>query len=167
MTDLVSVLLIAGVVIAVIISQVKGVTLSGRRMLLLPAILIGYGVVNLTGMHGVGPVDIACIAVSAAIATIIGLGQGRAMHLESRGGALWARLPLRGLWWWAALIAARIGMMAVAAVLGVKAAGSVDAVFLVLGINRLAQSAMIGLRASRAGLPLRGPAGRPVFPDGL
>ena len=69
------------------------------------------------------------------------------------------RLPLRGLWWWAALIAARIGMLAIAAALGAKAAGSADAVFLVLGINRLAQSAMIGLRASRAGLPLGGRAG--------
>ena len=167
MSELVSVLVIAGVVVAVIISQVKGVTLTGRRMLVLPAILIGYGVVNLAAMHGVGPVDIACIAVSATIGAVIGLGQGRAMHLESRGGVLWARLPLRGLCWWAALIAARIGMLAVAAALGAKAAGSVDSVFLVLGINRLAQSAMIGLRASRAGLPLGGPAGRPAFPDGL
>lgn len=167
MSELVSVLVIAGVVVAVIIGQVKGVTLTGRRMLVLPAILIGYGVVNLAGMHGIGPVDIACIAVSATIGAVIGLGQGRVMHLESRGGALWARLPLRGLWWWAALIAARIGMLAVAAALGAKAAGSADAVFLVLGINRLAQSAMIGLRASRAGLPLGGPAGRPAFPDGL
>lgn len=167
MSELVSVLVIAGVVVAVIISQVKGVTLTGRRMLVLPAILIGYGVVNLAGMHGVGPVDIACIAVSATIGAVIGLGQGRVMHLESRGGGLWARLPLRGLWWWAALIGARIGMLAVAAALGAKAAGSADAVFLVLGINRLAQSAMIGLRASRAGLPLGGPAGWPAFPDGL
>lgn len=167
MSELVSVLVIAGVVVAVIIGQIKGVTLTGRRMLVLPAILIGYGVVNLAGMHGVGPVDIACIAVSATIGAVIGLGQGRVMHLESRGGGLWARLPLRGLWWWAALIGARIGMLAVAAALGAKAAGSADAVFLVLGINRLAQSAMIGLRASRAGLPLGGPAGWPAFPDGL
>ena len=167
MSELVSVLVIAGVVVAVIIGQVKGMPLSGRRMLLLPAILIGYGVVNLAQMHGVGPVDIACIAVSATIAAVIGLGQGRVMHLESRGGALWARLPLRGLWWWAALIAARIGMLAIAAALGAKAAGSIDSVFLVLGVNRLAQSAMIGLRATRAGLPLGGPAGRPAFPDGL
>lgn len=167
MSELVSVLVITGVVVAVIIGQIKGVTLTGRRMLVLPAILIGYGVVNLAGMHGVGPVDIACIAVSATIGAVIGLGQGRVMHLESRGGGLWARLPLRGLWWWAALIGARIGMLAVAAALGAKAAGSANAVFLVLGINRLAQSAMIGLRASRAGLPLGGPAGWPAFPDGL
>jgi hypothetical protein len=167
MTDLVSALVLLAVVAFVIISQVKGMTLSGRRMLLLPAILIGFGAVNLAGMHGVGATDIACIAVSAAIAAAIGLGQGRAMHLESRGGALWGRLPLRGLWWWAALIAARIGMLAIAAAIGAKAAGSADAVFLVLGINRLAQSAVIGLRASRAGLPLSGPASRPAFTDGL
>jgi hypothetical protein len=167
MSELVLALVLLGVVAAVIISQVKGVTLSGRRMVLLPVILIGFGAVNLAGMHGVGVLDIVCIAVSAAIASAIGLGQGWAMHLESRGGALWGRLPLRGLWWWAALIAARIGMLAVAAALGAKAAGSVDAVFLVLGINRLAQSAMIGLRASRAGLPLGGPASRPAFTDGL
>jgi hypothetical protein len=167
MSDLVSALVLLAVVAFVIISQVKGMTLSGRRMVLLPAVLIGFGAVNLAGLHGVGGLDIACIAVSAAIAAAIGLGQGSAMRLESRGGALWGRLPLRGLWWWAALIAARIGMLAIAAALGAKAAGSVDAVFLVLGINRLAQSAMIGLRASRAGLPLGGPASRPAFTDGL
>jgi hypothetical protein len=108
MSDLVLALVLVAVVAAMIISQVKGVTLSGRRMLLLPAILIGFGAVNLAGMHGVGSTDIACIAVSAAIAAAI-----------------------------------------------------------VLGINRLAQSAMIGLRASRAGLPLGGPASRPAFTDGL
>jgi hypothetical protein len=167
MSDLVSALVLLAVVAFVITSQVKGMTLSGRRMVLLPAVLIGFGAVNLAGLHGVGGLDIACIAVSAAIAAAIGLGQGSAMRLESRGGALWGRLPLRGLWWWAALIAARIGMLAIAAALGAKAAGSVDAVFLVLGINRLAQSAMIGLRASRAGLPLGGPASRPAFTDGL
>jgi hypothetical protein len=167
MSDLVSALVLLAVVAFVIISQVKGMTLSGRRMVLLPAVLIGFGAVNLAGLHGVGGLDIACIAVSAAIAAAIGLGQGSAMHLESRGGALWGRLPLRGLWWWAALIAARIGMLAIAAALGARAAGSVDAVFLVLGINRLAQSAMIGLRASRAGLPLGGPAGRSLMTGGL
>jgi hypothetical protein len=159
MSDLVLALVLAAVVIGVIISQVKGVTLSRRRMLLLPVILIGFGAVHLAGMRGVGPVDIACIAVSAAIAAVIGLGQGRSMHLESRGGALWGRLPLRGLWWWAALIAARIGMLAVATALGAKAADSADSVLLILGINRLAQFAMIGLRASRAGRPLGAPAG--------
>lgn len=167
MTDLVSALVLLAVVAFVIISQVKGMTLTGRRMVLLPVILIGFGAVNLAKMHGAGPTDIACIAVSAAVAAAIGLGQGWSMHLESRGGALWGRLPLRGLWWWAALIGARIGMLAIAAALGAKAAGSVDAVFLVLGINRLAQSAVIGLRASRAGLPLGRPASRPAFTDGL
>ena len=47
MSNLVLALVIVAVVVAMIISQVKGVTLSGRRMLLLPAILIGFGAVNL------------------------------------------------------------------------------------------------------------------------
>jgi hypothetical protein len=60
-----------------------------------------------------------------------------------------------------------VPVLAIAAALGAKAAGSADSVFLVLGVNRLAQSAVIGLRASRAGLPLGGPAGRAAVPDGL
>ncbi|HTT53331.1 MAG TPA: hypothetical protein VMH35_18195 [Streptosporangiaceae bacterium] len=157
MNDLVLAVIIAAIVVAVIISQVKGSTLSWKRLVILPAVLAAFGVANLAGM-AVRPIDVACIAVSAAVAAVIGLGQGVTMHLESRGGALWGRLPVRGLWWWAALIVSRVAVMAVAVSLHAKAAASADSVFLVLGINRLAQAAMIGLRASRAGLPLSAPS---------
>ncbi|MGP7995941.1 MAG: hypothetical protein ACLPKI_01175 [Streptosporangiaceae bacterium] len=164
MNDLVFAVVIAAVVVAVIISQVKGVTLSWKRVVILPAVLVLFGLENLAGM-AVRPIDVACIAASAMVAAVIGLGQGVTMHLESRGGQLWGRLPLRGLWWWAALVVSRVAVMAVALSLHAKAAASVDSVLLVLGINRLAQAAMIGLRASRAGLPLSVP-GRTAFTDG-
>jgi hypothetical protein len=145
---------IAAALAFVIISQVKGQSLHGKQMALLPAILMVFGLVNLAGMSGVGPADIACITGSAVIAAAIGLGQGAVMRLEGRDGTLWGQLPRRGLWLWAALILSRVAVVVVAHALGAGAAASLDSIIVVLGINRLAQAAVVAARAVRAGLPI-------------
>jgi hypothetical protein len=159
-SDIVLVLGIVAAVIFTIVSQVKGESLSWQRAALMPAGIIVFGLVGLAGMRGVRPADVACISAGAVVATTIGLGQGALTHLESRDGALWQKMPLRGLWLWAALIISRVAVVAAAHVLGAHAASSTDSVFLALGINRLAQAAMIAARASRAGLPLAAAPGR-------
>jgi hypothetical protein len=149
MGNVIEIAALAAGVIYVIVSQVKGQQLQGTRLVLLPTALILMGVIGLAGMSGVGAVAIGLIAASALIGVAIGLGQGAMTRLESRDGTLWARLPKRALWLWAALILSRVAIMVVAHGLGAGAATSLDSVIVVLGINRLAQAGVIAARAAR------------------
>jgi hypothetical protein len=154
MSGIVEIAVVAAAICFVVVSQVRGQSLQFRRLVALPLVLIVIGLSGLSGMTGVGAADIACITASAAIGAAIGLAQGRMTHLESRNGTLWGRLPARGLWLWAALIASRLVMMVVAHGIGADAAASADSVLVVLGINRLTQAGVIAGRAGRSGIPL-------------
>jgi hypothetical protein len=66
---------------------------------------------------------------------------------------LWAKLPLRGLWLWAALIGWRVLIMVIAARTGAHVAASSTPLLFTLGLNRLAQAAVIAPRAMLAGIP--------------
>jgi hypothetical protein len=154
MSGIVEIAALAAAVGFVIVTQVRGQSLQARRLVLLPAILIVIGLAGLHGMTGVSPADIACITVGALIAATIGLAQGAVTRLQSRNGTLWGRLPVWGLWLWAALIVSRVAMMVAAHAIDAEAAASLDSVLVVLGINRLAQAGVIASRAARAGLPL-------------
>lgn len=116
---------IAGVVVYSICCQVRGQVPQGTRMALLPAGLIVFGLVDMAHMPGVGPADFAGIAAGAVVAAAIGLAQGAQMRLAERNGALWGQLPVKGLWLWASR-----------------------------GVNRLAQTGTIAVRAAKAGLPI-------------
>ena len=136
-------LVVVAVIVFVIVSQLKGMTLSVKRTVVLPMVLSGYGLVDLSGLPHVRPVDVACIGASAVLAAAVGAFQGAAMHLEERDGALWGRMPLRGLWLWGALVLSRALVTVLALSLGAKAASSVGSVILVLGVNRMAQAAVV------------------------
>jgi hypothetical protein len=145
---------ILGAVVYSMYVQVRGQTVQWGRMALLPAGLIVFGFADMVHLPAAGPADIACIAASAVVAAAIGLVQGARMRLEERNGSLWAQLPVKGLWLWAALIISRIAIMFVAHAVGAEAAASFDSVIFVLGLNRLAQAGAIAARAARAGLPI-------------
>ena len=151
MTDVLAVVAIAALVIG---RQLTGEPLRGRRVLLLPVVLTVVGLTRLGG-HGrtVTPADVAFLVAGALLALGIGAGQGATMRLESRDGALWGRLPVGGLWWWAALVGSRLALTALAGAAGAHVAASSAPVVLLLGVNRLGQAALIGLRAYGAGIP--------------
>lgn len=154
MDNLVEIAVLVAAVGYEIYNQVKGQSLHARRLVLLPAVLIFMGVTGLAGMSGVGAADVEFLTASALIAAAIGLGQGALTHLEVHEGTLWGRLPGRGLWLWAALIASRVAIVAAAHVIGADAAASLDSIVLALGINRLAQAGVIAARSTRTEAPL-------------
>jgi hypothetical protein len=153
MSDVFIVLAVAAVIGMVVIRQLKGEPLRGKRVMLLPAILIAVGATGLNGAPRFKSLDTVCVAASALIAAAIGLWQGGLMRLEPRDGGLWGQMPQRGLWLWVALIVSRLVVIGVAAAVGAKAASSPDSVLLTLGVNRLAQAAVIAARAMTAGVP--------------
>ena len=162
--------LIAAAVIGVIgfsiFRQVKGEPLRGKRVILLPVILLVIGLTSVAGTHHLEPLDVTLIASSAAIAAVIGIAQGLVLRLESRNGGLWGQMPVRGLWLWAGLIASRVAITVIALSLHAHIASSTDSMLLVLGVNRLAQAGVIVARAVSAGIPFAPEKdGRPFMPE--
>jgi hypothetical protein len=147
-------LAVVAIVGYVIGRQLAGEPLRGRRLIILPIVLTVIGAVDLHGKgHLIRPVDIACIAASGLIVAAIGALQGRSMRLESRGGTLWGQLPVKDLWLWLALVLSRMAMTALAYALHAHVAASTEPILLLLGVNRLAQAAVVASRAVIAGIP--------------
>ena len=150
----IEILAVIGVIGYVIYQQIKGQPLRGKRTVLLPAILTVIGFMNLRsgGVHLTGD-DIACLVAGTAGSAAIGLAFGAVTRLESRDGYLWAQLPLRGLWLWAALVAWRVVVILLASGLHANVAASSATLLLSLGVNRLGQAAVIVARATGMGVP--------------
>jgi hypothetical protein len=146
------VLAVIGIIGFVIYQQLAGQPLQGRRLVVLPAVVTVIGFSGLRGHH-LGPADLAWLTAGAAGSLLIGLAFGVIMRLEPRGGVLWAKMPLRGLWLWAGLVAWRVLIVALAARTGAHVAASATPLLFTLGLNRLGQAAVIVPRALRAGLP--------------
>ena len=149
------ILAVIGIVGFVIFQQVKGQALRGKRVVLLPVVLT---VIGFTDLHGTGKqhlqaADIVCLAIGAAGSIAVGLAFGAMTRLESRDGALWARLPMRGLWLWAALVGWRVLVIVLATGMHAHVAASSATLLFTLGLNRLAQAAVIMPRAMAAGIP--------------
>ncbi|MEU8972305.1 hypothetical protein AB0D11_24055 [Streptomyces monashensis] len=143
-----------GVVIFVVVRQLSGEPLRAKRLILLPAILavIGFTSLGKGGRH-LTTTDLACLVISAVIAAGIGAAQGALIRLRPRDGELWARMPVRGLWLWLALVLSRVVMTFVATALHAHVAGSSAPILLLLGINRLGQAAVVTPRALASGVP--------------
>jgi hypothetical protein len=153
-SEVIRVLAVIAVIGYVIGRQLMGEPLRGKRVVLLPVILAVAGAVDL-GEHGrhVEPADVACLVISGLIAVTIGLLQGRMIRLESRNGALWGQMPVRGLWLWALLVGSRVIMTVIAVGVGAKVAGSSAPIIMLLGINRLGQAAIVMRHALATGIP--------------
>jgi hypothetical protein len=147
------ILVVIGVIGFVIYQQVAGQAVAGRRLIVLPAVLTVVGFLDLDHAKHLHSADIVWLTVGAVGSVLIGLAFGAITRLESRNGALWARLPLRGLWLWAALIGWRVLIAVIAAKSGAHVAASTTPLLFTLGLNRLAQAAVIATRAMAAGIP--------------
>jgi hypothetical protein len=143
-----------GIVVYVIGQQLVGGALRGKRVVVLPAVLVVIGIIDITGQKShPDATDIVLLVVSAAIAIATGAGLGAMTHLERRDGHLWAQLPKRGLWLWGGLIISRLVISGIAHASGADVAAGTTAILLVLGLNRAAQALVVVPRAIAAGIP--------------
>lgn len=147
------ILVVIGVIGFVIYQQLAGQEVQGKRLVVLPAVLTIIGFADLHGAKHLHPADYVWLAVGALGSLIIGLAFGAITKLSSRDGVLWAKMPARGLWLWAALIAWRVVIMVIAARAGAHVAASSTPLLFTLGLNRLGQAAVIAPRAMLAGIP--------------
>ncbi|MER8115888.1 hypothetical protein [Streptomyces sp. NPDC094031] len=167
MSSPVEILLAVGIVVLVLLRQWRGDAVHARKLIVLPAALTVAGSLSLAsaGRQPTGA-DTGCLVVGGLLAAVVGAGQGRAVRLEHRSGALWARMPAAGVWWWAALIASRLVMTGVAHALDAGVAASSSSVLLLLGVNRVGQALVLVPRALAAGVSLAPDRGETPVPGG-
>ncbi|HEX4009821.1 MAG TPA: hypothetical protein VHX62_07425 [Solirubrobacteraceae bacterium] len=120
-------LTVLAIMIYVVARQIAGEPLRVKRLLGLPVALTVIGIVDVAHNGGRGPTrdDIVLIAAGVAINAVIGIGQGRLMRLESRHGYA----------------------------LGAHLATASAVMLLRLGVNQLAQAAIVAPRAPATGIP--------------
>ena len=149
-----TVLVAIGIIVYVIGQQLVGSALSGKRLVVLPAVLTVIGILDISGHNShPGATAIVLLVVGAAIAIATGAGLGAIMRLERRDGYLWAQLPKQGLWLWGGLFISRLVIAGIAHAAGAHVAAGTTAILLVLGLNRAAQALVVVPRAIAANIP--------------
>jgi hypothetical protein len=151
--SLIEILVVVAIIGFVIFQQVTGQAVQGKRLLLLPAIVTAIGFADLHGVKHLHHADYVWLAVGAIGSVAIGLAFGAITRISSRDGALWAKLPLWGLWLWVAMIGWRAFVMVAAGHTGAHVAASTTPLLFTLGLNRLAQGGVIAARAMKSGIP--------------
>jgi hypothetical protein len=153
--SVIEILAVIGIIGYVILRQLSGEALRGKRAVVLPAVLtaIGFGDLHGNGGAHLSHADVVCVVVGVAGSMVIGLGFGWITRLEEHGGYLWAQLPVRGLWLWGALLTWRLAVTGVAGAVHAHVAASSSTLLFSLGVNRLAQAAVIVPRAIAMGVP--------------
>jgi hypothetical protein len=137
----------------VLYQQLKGQALQLKRAVVLPAVVTIIGFVDLRHAGHLRPADVLWLTIGAAGAIGIGLALGVITRVYSRDGVLWTRLPMAGLWLWGGLLAFRVLIMLAAKGMDADVAGSAAPLLFTLGLNRLAQAAVVVPRAMASGIP--------------
>ena len=165
----IEILAVIGIIGYVIFRQVRGEALRGKRAVLLPAILTVVGFTDLHASNGahLQRADIVCITIGAVGSVLIGLAFGAVTRLESRGGYLRAQLPMWGLWLWGAMFAWRAVSYVLADAMHAHVAASSSTLLFGLGLNRLAQAAVVVPRAMSMGVPFAPEKDGSTFLSGL
>lgn len=154
-STLISVL--AGIALLIFISvrQLRWQPVALKRLLTMPVILLGAGVViaaqtyqSLSALHP-GAVDVMSIVVELALAVVGGLLMGRLTKIETIDGQIKSRLSGPGLAVWFGFIAVRIGLAVLAHMTGAELASSTPLIFVMIAAVKATQAFVIIQRVSR------------------
>jgi hypothetical protein len=125
-------------------------------MLVLPAVLVVLGIVDLTGSSAphLTSKDIAFLVISVVLSVVLGAARGATIELYPQQGELWQRYRRSTCALWIALIAAKLILIGIASAAGASAGSGTSTLLLTLGVSLLAEAAIVAPRAASTGLPL-------------
>jgi hypothetical protein len=149
--EIAQLLLIVALLAYVIGRRLTGQPYTTGRLLTVPAIMVGYGLFELTKVH-VGPGAVAVLAVEAVVGLAFGVLRGLTIRLYERDGYLWYRYTPWTIALWIAAIAARIGVTVAAHAMGANLPTAT--LVAALGVSLLGEAAVVLPRARRTGVPM-------------
>jgi hypothetical protein len=136
----------------VLFRRLAGEPLEGRRLVVLPLVLLIVGVTQLNGAH-VTPLDVTLLVIGGAVAALLGAVRGLTVHVYAKGGHLWYRYRPVTIVVWAASLLLRLGQTVAGHALGADAKVMGAALLPVLGLSLLAEGMVVGKRALATGVP--------------
>lgn len=155
MSTLVMILLGALVVFRVLGRQLVGSAVTGRSLVLMPAILVVVGLGSAgTVLSTASPADLGFFAVDLLIVLVLGVARGASTTLSLRDGGLYQRGGVVTLILWLATIGLRVGAGFLSHGMGIDATLTTATMLLTFGLTIAAQNATIFWRAQQLRLPL-------------
>lgn len=147
------VVLVLAAVGYVLVSRIAGRPVNTRRLLVLPGVLTAMGALQLAGAvsAGIRPQDLGLLAVGLAAAAGLGAARGATVAVSVRDGRPWLRYRAFTLALWAATVAVRVGLTALAHEAGATVSASGPALLLSAGVTLLAEGVIVAHRAFTSG----------------
>jgi hypothetical protein len=134
--------------------RLSGEPLHARRLVLLPVALTGWGGYTLAHTHmQARTLDLAVLAVGAAVGLIGGMLRGATVRVFPRDGHLWYRYRPLTIAIWVVLIALRVGQTVAGHAVGADTAVLSAGLPLMFGLSLLGEAAVVGGRGLRTGVP--------------
>lgn len=149
MSGPIEIIMVIAVVCYVLIRRLIGEPAEGKRMLVLPAILIVMGLFSVAKLTQT-PLSVAFLVVSAAISMALGLLRGTTIQLFPRDGLVFLRYTGMTVALWVVNLAVRFGANILLRVVDphdVAAVGS--GLYLTMGAGMLCEGAVVLLKALR------------------
>jgi len=151
MSGPIEIVLILAAVCYVMVRRMIGEPAQGKRMLILPAVLVVIGLSDVSGQLKT-PLAILFLLATAAISVVIGALRGASVRISQRDGLAFIQYTWVTVALWAANLVIKFGANFVLGAVDPKDAAAVsNSLFLTLGAGMLVEGLVVLSRALRGG----------------
>ncbi|WP_427896306.1 hypothetical protein ACQHIV_20470 [Kribbella sp. GL6] len=155
MSALIGILIGVLVLVRVIGRQVTGSLVTPRSLALMPAVLLGVGLLSLASViHTATPGELGFLALESVVLIALGLARGASIRLTPTDAGPFQKGTAATLVLWLVTIAFRVGTTFAAAALWPHNTFGQASIALTVGLTIGAQSAMVYRRALAMNVPL-------------
>jgi hypothetical protein len=146
MSDPVELILVIALIAYVLIRRTAGQPAQGKKLLILPAVVMVIGFTGLS--HTWSPLAVGFLVGTTAISFVIGILRGLSIRLFEKDGVVWMRYTATTVVLWVTNIAIKIAAAAVIAVVNPTAAHQESSGLLIsLGMGVLMEGVVVANKA--------------------
>lgn len=146
MSDPIEIILVVALVAYVLIRRVAGQPAQGKKLLLLPVVILAIGVLSLS--HTWSPVAVGFLVATTGISFIIGILRGVSVKLFEKDGIVWMRYTGKTVALWVFNIVIKIAAAVALAVVNPTAAHQESSGLLIsLGMGILMEGVIVANKA--------------------
>lgn len=145
--------LVAAVLALVIVRQVIARPATMRRLFLMPGVITAWGLASIGQVfaHGVTGMDVLFLVLDVVTAVVLGLLRAVTMRVWESDGVAYSQGRWMTLVAWLVSIAARLGLVVLAHVMGAAVAANESLLPALLGVTLLTQNLWVAARIQRSG----------------
>lgn len=146
MSDPIQIILVVALVAYVLIRRLAGQPAQGKKLLILPVIIMVIGIASLS--HTWSPLAVGFLVATTGISFIIGILRGVSIKLFDKDGIVWMRYTAITVVLWVVNIAIKIAAaFAIAAINPVAAHEESSGLLISLGMGVLMEGVVVAMKA--------------------